>query len=68
VVNGIIGESGGGAHKDPEGMAKTLKELLVREVDDLARRNPSVLVRYRNQKIRRIGHFHETADHVKFPP
>jgi acetyl-CoA carboxylase carboxyl transferase subunit alpha len=67
VINGIIGETGGGAHQDPEGMAKTLKELLVREVDDLARRNPSVLVRYRNQKIRRIGHFHETADHVKFP-
>jgi acetyl-CoA carboxylase carboxyl transferase subunit alpha len=67
VINGVIGETGGGAHKDPEGMAKILKELLVREVDDLARRNPSVLVRYRSQKIRRIGHFHEGPDHVKFP-
>ncbi|MDR2053329.1 MAG: acetyl-CoA carboxylase carboxyltransferase subunit alpha [Treponema sp.] len=63
VINGIIGETGGGAHEDPEGMAKTLKEILVREVDDLARRNPAVLVRYRNQKIRRIGHFHEAAEH-----
>ncbi|MDR1411981.1 MAG: acetyl-CoA carboxylase carboxyltransferase subunit alpha [Spirochaetaceae bacterium] len=62
VVNGIIGESGGGAHEDPDGMAKTLKELLVKEIDGLARRNPAVLVRYRNQKIRRIGHFHEAAD------
>jgi acetyl-CoA carboxylase carboxyl transferase subunit alpha len=61
IVNGIIGENGGGAHTDPDGMAKTLKELLVKETDDLARRNPAVLVRYRNQKIRRIGHFHETV-------
>jgi acetyl-CoA carboxylase carboxyl transferase subunit alpha len=62
VVNGIIKEPAGGAHTDTDGMAKTLKELLVKETDGLARRNPAVLVRYRNQKIRKVGHFHEAAE------
>jgi acetyl-CoA carboxylase carboxyl transferase subunit alpha len=43
-------------------MAKTLRELLIKETDDLSRRNPAVLVRYRNQKIRKVGHFHEAAE------
>ncbi|MDR3338462.1 MAG: acetyl-CoA carboxylase carboxyltransferase subunit alpha [Treponema sp.] len=61
VVNGIIPEPEGGAHANPDAMAGTIRELLVREVDDLVRRNPAVLVRYRNQKIRKIGHFHEIS-------
>jgi acetyl-CoA carboxylase carboxyl transferase subunit alpha len=59
VVNGIIPEPEGGAHVNPDAMAGTIRELLIREVDGLVRRNPAVLVRYRNQKIRKIGHFHE---------
>jgi acetyl-CoA carboxylase carboxyl transferase subunit alpha len=59
VINGIIKEPAGGAHTDTDGMTKTLKDLLVKETDDLARRNPAVLARYRNQKIRKVGHFHE---------
>ncbi|MDR0376472.1 MAG: acetyl-CoA carboxylase carboxyltransferase subunit alpha [Spirochaetaceae bacterium] len=61
VINGVIGEIEGGAHKNPDAMAKTLKEILVREIDGLVRRNPAVLVRYRNQKIRNVGHFRETG-------
>ena len=60
VVNGIIAEPEGGAHTDVDGMARTIKELLIREIDDLSRRNPAVLVRYRNQKIRKVGHWNET--------
>ncbi|MDR2517422.1 MAG: acetyl-CoA carboxylase carboxyltransferase subunit alpha [Spirochaetaceae bacterium] len=60
VVNGIIPEPEGGAHTDVDGMARIIKELLMREIDDLSRRNPSVLVRYRNQKIRKVGHWNET--------
>jgi acetyl-CoA carboxylase carboxyl transferase subunit alpha len=33
--------------------------VLVRQIEDLATRNPSVLVRYRNQKIRKVGHWKE---------
>jgi acetyl-CoA carboxylase carboxyl transferase subunit alpha len=59
VINGVIPEPPEGAHTDPGGMAQTIKELLIRELEDLTSRTPSVLVRYRNQKIRKIGHWNE---------
>ncbi|MDR2393186.1 MAG: acetyl-CoA carboxylase carboxyltransferase subunit alpha [Treponema sp.] len=59
VINGIIGEPRGGAQNDPGGIARSIKEILLRELTDLSRRNPAVLVRYRNQKIRKIGHWRE---------
>jgi acetyl-CoA carboxylase carboxyl transferase subunit alpha len=59
VINGIINEPGGGAHADPDSTAASIKKLLIRELDDLCCRNPSVLVRYRNQKIQKAGHWNE---------
>jgi acetyl-CoA carboxylase carboxyl transferase subunit alpha len=59
VVNGVIPEPPGGAHTDPGAAAAAIKDVLVRELDDLCSRNPSVLVRYRNQKIRKVGHWNE---------
>jgi len=59
VVNGVIPEPAEGAHTSPDKAAKLIKDVLVRELDDLCTRNPSVLVRYRNQKIRKVGHWNE---------
>jgi acetyl-CoA carboxylase carboxyl transferase subunit alpha len=59
VINGVIPEPPGGAHTNPDGAAQIIKEILVKELKDLCSRNPSVLVRYRNQKIRKIGHWNE---------
>lgn len=59
VINGIIPEPPGGAHQDPDAAAEAIKQILVKELQDLGDRNPSVLVRYRNQKIRKIGHWNE---------
>ncbi|GAB6392965.1 MAG: acetyl-coenzyme A carboxylase carboxyl transferase subunit alpha [Treponematales bacterium] len=59
VINGVIAEPPGGAHTDPDASAAAIKKTLTRELDDLCRRNPAVLVRYRNQKIRKIGHWNE---------
>jgi acetyl-CoA carboxylase carboxyl transferase subunit alpha len=59
VINGVIPEPPGGAHTNPEAAAAGIKEVLVREIEDLSTRNPSVLVRYRNQKIRKVGHWKE---------
>jgi acetyl-CoA carboxylase carboxyl transferase subunit alpha len=61
VINGIIPEPAGGAQTDVDGMAGTIREILVKDLDDLCGRNPEVLVRYRNQKIRTIGHWNEAA-------
>ena len=60
VINGIIPEPPGGAHTDPDSTARTIKEILVKDLSDICGRNPEVLVRYRNQKIRKIGHWNET--------
>jgi acetyl-CoA carboxylase carboxyl transferase subunit alpha len=60
VINGVIGEPPGGAQTAPDVVAADIKKVLIRDVEDLAGRNPSVLVRYRNQKIRKIGHWNES--------
>jgi acetyl-CoA carboxylase carboxyl transferase subunit alpha len=59
VINGVIKEPETGAHTDPAAAAAAIKDVLLRELDDLCGRNPSVLVRYRNQKIRKVGHWKE---------
>jgi acetyl-CoA carboxylase carboxyl transferase subunit alpha len=59
VINGVIHEPPGGAHKDTDSAAGEIKKILLKDSEDLSGRNPSVLVRYRNQKIRKIGHWNE---------
>ncbi|GHV40041.1 acetyl-coenzyme A carboxylase carboxyl transferase subunit alpha [Spirochaetia bacterium] len=61
VINGVISEPAGGAQTDPDEAAAIIKNILIREVDDLCTRNPAVLVRYRNLKIRKVGHWNEGA-------
>jgi len=60
VCNGIIREPEGGAHLDQAESSRLIKETIVRDLEDLMPRNPAVLVRYRNQKIRKFGHYEES--------
>ncbi|HKL86005.1 MAG TPA: acetyl-CoA carboxylase carboxyltransferase subunit alpha [Treponemataceae bacterium] len=60
ICNGIIAEPTGGAHLDPVASSLRIKEVIVRDLTDLMSRNPEVLVRYRNLKIRKFGHFTES--------
>lgn len=62
IINGIIQEPEGGAHTDPDATAMAIKKVLVRDLQDLSNRPPAVLVRYRNQKIRKIGHWNESEE------
>jgi acetyl-CoA carboxylase carboxyl transferase subunit alpha len=59
VINGVIPEPPGGAHTDPSAAARAVKELLIRDLEDLTSRPLPVLVRYRSQKIRKIGRWNE---------
>ena len=61
VVSGVIPEPSGGAHTDPDTAASLIKDILTRDIRDLSARNPSVLVRYRNQKIRKTGIWNEDS-------
>jgi acetyl-CoA carboxylase carboxyl transferase subunit alpha len=59
IINGVINEPEGGAHTNTDAMAAEIRKILVREIEDLSGRSIPVLVRYRNQKIRKIGHWNE---------
>jgi len=59
ICNGIIREPDGGAQLDPALTARNIRDLIIQDLEDLMPRNPSVLVRYRNQKIRKFGHYTE---------
>jgi len=59
LINGIIGEPPGGAHTDPAATAGMIKKVLLEDITELSRHDPEVLVRYRNQKIRKIGQWTE---------
>ena len=55
IINGVIAEPANGAHTDPKATAESLKSKIIEDLSDLITRNPSVLVKYRNKKIRKFG-------------
>ncbi|HDI00193.1 MAG: acetyl-CoA carboxylase carboxyl transferase subunit alpha [Candidatus Latescibacterota bacterium] len=59
VVDRVVPEPLGGAHRDPEGAARTLKEVLVEELDALADLPPEELIRRRREKFYRMGVWEE---------
>jgi acetyl-CoA carboxylase carboxyl transferase subunit alpha len=59
VIDEIIKEPLGGAHRDHEAMAKNLHEALVRNLADLKKMKGDKLVEERYQKFRRMSRFVE---------
>ena len=59
IINGVIPESENEAHTNPAETAKSIKARILADLKDLMQRNPNVLVRYRNKKIRKFGRFQE---------
>jgi len=61
VVDGVLPEPLGGAHRDPLAAAATLREALRRHLDALSGVSPSELVARRLQKYRVMGVFRDAA-------
>ncbi|MCL2609574.1 MAG: acetyl-CoA carboxylase carboxyltransferase subunit alpha [Treponema sp.] len=59
MISGVIPEPEGGAHLDPDGMAAAIKEILVKDLDELCGKKPEVLVRRRNHRIWKLGQWIE---------
>jgi acetyl-CoA carboxylase carboxyl transferase subunit alpha len=59
VIDGILPEPLGGAHRDADGAAATLGAELARHLDALGGVSPSELTDRRLQRFRRMGVFHE---------
>lgn len=57
LVDGVVEEPLGGAHRDHDAMASSLKTILLRELDRLASIEPAQLVEQRYQRLMRFGHY-----------
>jgi acetyl-CoA carboxylase carboxyl transferase subunit alpha len=60
VVDEVIKEPLGGAHRDPQVMADDVKAVLKRNLAELQERSPEQLLEMRHQKLRSFGVFNET--------
>ena len=59
LIDGIIDEPAGGAHRDPEGMAQRLKSTLVSELMQLQEMDLDTLLEKRYQRLMDFGKFTE---------
>jgi acetyl-CoA carboxylase carboxyl transferase subunit alpha len=57
VIDEIVKEPLGGAHRDPQGMAKALKEVIERHLEELEKIDEEELLSLRYKKFRRMGTF-----------
>lgn len=59
VIDGLIPEPAGGAHRDPAAAAEVVGDQIEQALDELDPMEPEELVRHRLEKYRRIGRFLE---------
>ncbi|GMO30232.1 MAG: acetyl-CoA carboxylase carboxyltransferase subunit alpha [Spirochaetaceae bacterium] len=61
LINGVIKEPDDGAHTDIDAVAQRIKTILIEDLEKLTKHRSDVLVRYRNQKIRKMGVWNEAG-------
>jgi acetyl-CoA carboxylase carboxyl transferase subunit alpha len=61
IVEGVLPEPLGGAHRDPAAAAATLKAALIVQLDALAALSPDELVEQRLSRYRQMGVYREAA-------
>lgn len=57
LIDDIVKEPLGGAHSDPEGMAKILKRHIKKELADIVIEKPETRIKKRIAKYSRMGQF-----------
>ena len=55
LIDDVLPEPPGGAHRDPESTARRIEAWILEQLRELARLNPETLVRRRFEKYRSIG-------------
>lgn len=66
LIDAIVPEPLGGAHRDPEGAARSVKAWIIRSLRELKRFKIDTVVRRRYERLRHTGTFLESA--VAEPP
>ena len=61
IVDEMLKEPQGGAHNDSKAMAQTVREALIRNIEELASLPEDVLVKNRYTRYRTVGQFRESA-------
>lgn len=59
IIDDIISEPLGGAHREPEAMAKTIAEYILKSLETLSLASPDDIIKERFKKFRRVGSFIE---------
>ena len=59
LVDEVVPEPLGGAHNDHEAMADTLKDVLLKNLEELEKIDPEVRLKERYEKYRRYGQYIE---------
>lgn len=62
IIDGIVPEPLGGAHRDPEGMAKSIAECIITAFEELKTKMPGKLIEERYRRFRKIGSFLEETE------
>ncbi len=62
IIDGIVPEPLGGAHRDPEGMAKSIAECIIAAFEELKTKMPGKLIEERYRRFRKIGSFLEETE------
>ena len=55
VIDRIVSEPAGGAHRDPRAAAQALREAVTEELDTLCKMDPAALLRMREDRFLDIG-------------
>ena len=67
IIDAIIEEPLGGAHRDPQTAADNLERWVARALRDLKRLKPETLLRRRYERLRNLGAFFTAAREPKTP-
>jgi acetyl-CoA carboxylase carboxyl transferase subunit alpha len=59
IIDDIIPEPLGGAHRDPEGTAGKISDFILKSFEELRTKTPGKLIEERYKRLRRIGSFVE---------
>jgi acetyl-CoA carboxylase carboxyl transferase subunit alpha len=62
LIDKIISEPLGGAHRDPQAAAQALRKALTEALKDLQQKKPRELVEERLERLMDYGKFKETAE------
>jgi acetyl-CoA carboxylase carboxyl transferase subunit alpha len=65
IIDGIIPEPLGGAHRDPEETAKKISEQIITAIEELKTKTPGKLIEERYKRFRKMGSFKEEIEETE---